>query len=263
MEQIGISYTAEGGKIYKYNLDFNAGLLNYSVYLNGQFIDSGRMETAGSVSGWLPTLSTSNELVVDVDADITFDGNDITAELTVQTFITKEALPSTAQLPETYIYTHKMNRWVSNLCSRPNGYLNLANRLLEFKASTPNAIDEGTGSVGGLGEGLIYWSTAQPTLPKSYKTIAINAPAPPRVTMLRTDGFYPYYADLLPEQWNYREGLHQSYFPRDMYDGGNGLTGQLIIGKETEVEMWFNHEEINGTSISTIGFNQSHGINTL
>lgn len=263
MSDISINYTISGGQRTRYEVEFDSGELDYAVYLNSQFITEGRVETSGVYGGWLPTNSAENELLVVVNPDATITGTDVNTTLRVFHYDQKEVLDSTKMLPDTYIYSHKISRWVSNLCSTPDGYLNLATRLLEFKSSTPEGIDEGTSSVGGLGEGLIYWSTAQPTLPKSYKTIAINAPAPPRVTMLRTDGFYRYYADLLSEQWNYREGLHQSYFPRDMYDGGDGLTGQLIIGKETEVEMWFNHKDIDGTSISTIGYNQSHGINTL
>jgi hypothetical protein len=163
----------------------------------------------------------------------------------------------------TIVFDTMINRWVSNLCIRPEGFLPLGYELAAFKGGKLYKVNSGTGT-NSLGSLVTINTNSNYIYPKSFKTIALNSNNPPTQTSFRIQsGGANYWSDLFSNQWTKREGISSSYVPGDMFYSNDPFSGEPMIGNSMVVSMAFTPGAINNLGYCSVGHQISTGVTAI
>jgi len=245
----------------------SVAMVDYTIMLNDRLLTSGTIESAGLKSFIMPKEAYLNTLVVTATPTpgSTADTVIITIKLTKYSD-DKNIRSVIERFVPSIVYNTTVDRWVSNLCIRPEGFLTLGNQLGAFFGGQLKLIDSDTVTNSELGTLVKFSSNQQPGYPKVFKTITSNSAVAPNITAFRMKiGSSNYYTDLYSGQWQVREGVFKSYVPRDRYHNSNsfGFFGDAMIGQSMEVTMQFSPGGIGQMSLASIGYDISTGSNTI
>lgn len=242
-------------------------LVDYTIVLNGRTFKTGQLSTNGFKKFAIPKESLSNTLVVTAVPTPGLVAEDVIITISLERYLDDRNIKSVIdRFIPTIVYNTQIDRWVSNLCIRPEGFLTLGNQLGSFYGGQLKLVDSATVFNSELGTLIKFNSNQQPGYPKVFKTISANSAFAPINTAFRMKiGNSNYYTDLYSGQWQVREGAFKSYVPRDRYylPFSYGFTGDQMIGQSMEVTMQFNPGEIGQLSLASLGYEISTGSNTI